>query len=95
MSVIQTADINIPSDPATIKKIKDACIEFDMSMIAVNAQKDHQKSIIETLAEETEIPKKYLKKLASLYHKQNRDQVVAEMESTDAFYDRIFAQEQV
>ena len=92
MSTIQTADITIPSDPVTIKKIRDACIEFDLSMIAGQAQKDHQKEIIKALAEETEIPKKYLKNLATLYHKQNRDQVVADAEATDAFYERVFVQ---
>lgn len=95
MSIIQTADIQIPSDPATIKKIKDACIEISASMTRAEGEKIYQKEAIVALAEETEVPKKYLNKLAKLYHKQNRDQVVAEMESTDAFYDRIFTQESV
>lgn len=92
MSVIQTADINIPSDPATIKKIKDACIEISASMTRAEAEKTFQKDAIVVLVEETEIPKKYLNKLAKLYHKQNRDQVFAETEATDAFYDRVFDQ---
>lgn len=92
MSIIQTADINIPSDPVTIKKIKDACIEISASMTRTEAEKTLQKGAIVVLAEETEIPKKYLNKLAKLYHKQNKDQVFAETESTDALYDRVFEQ---
>lgn len=95
MSTIQTADINIPSDPATIKKIKDACIEISASMTRAEAEKTLQKEAVTLLAEETEIPKKYLNKLAKLYHKQNKDQVFAETESTDALYDRVFEQQPV
>jgi TRAP-type mannitol/chloroaromatic compound transport system substrate-binding protein len=95
MSVIQTADINIPSDPATIKKIRDACVEISASMTRAEAEKTLQKEAVAALAEETEIPKKYLNKLVKLYHKQNKDQVFAETESTDALYDRVFEQEPV
>jgi TRAP-type mannitol/chloroaromatic compound transport system substrate-binding protein len=95
MSTIQTSDINIPSDPTTIKKIKDACIEISASMTRAEAEKNLQKEAVTVLSEETEIPKKYLNKLAKLYHKQNRDQVFAETEATDAFYDRVFDQQPV
>jgi hypothetical protein len=90
MSIIQTSDIQIPSDPTIIKKIKDACIEVSSSMTRADAEKTLQKEAIAALAEETEIPKKYISRISKLYHKQNRDQVFAETEATDAFYDRIF-----
>ena len=90
MSVIQTADIQIPSDPVTIKKIKDACVEISASMTRSEAEKTLQKESIAALAEETEIPKKYLSRISKLYHKQNRDQVGVEQESTGELYDRVF-----
>lgn len=90
MSIIQTADINIPTDPITLKKIKDACIEFEGDAKKIQAAREHQKDIIDVLAEETEIPKKYLKKLATLYYKGNRDKVFAETNATDTFYDKVF-----
>lgn len=90
MSVIQTADINIPSDPATLKKIKDVLFEISASMTRIEGEKDFIKEAVAELAEATEIPAKYLNKIARFYHKQNKDQVVTENESTVELYDRIF-----
>lgn len=90
MSVIQTADINLPSDPTILKKIKDACIEISASMARAEGEKDFQKEAIAELAEATEVPKKFLRKIANLYHKSNRDAIEAEQESTVELYDRVF-----
>lgn len=95
MSIIQTADINIPSDPATIKKIKDALFEISAAMTRAESEKLFQKEAIIALAEETDIPKKYLTRIAKIFHKQNRDLIGAENESTGELYDRIFVQEDV
>lgn len=91
-SVIQTADINMPSDPAAIKMIKDACFEISASMTRVEGERDLQKSAIEELAEKVDVPKKYISKIARLYHRQNREQVEAEQSSTVELYDKIFAE---
>lgn len=90
MSIIQTADFNIPNDETVIKKIKDACVELSASMARVEGEKLFQKEALTELAEATEVPKKYLSKIARLYHRQNKDEVSAEAESTVELYDRIF-----
>lgn len=95
MSIIQTADINMPSDPAIIKKIKDACFEIDASMTRAESEKLFQKEAIIALADDTDIPKKFLTKMARMFHKQNRDAVGAEQEAAGELYDRIFVQQGV
>jgi len=90
MSIIQTADINIPSDPVTIKKIQDVLFEISASMTRAEAEKSFQSEAIKELAEATEVPAKYLKKIANIYHKSTRDQFEAEQESSIELYDKIF-----
>lgn len=94
MSIIQTSEFIIPSDPGTIKQIQDACFELSASMTRSEGEKSFQKEAIEELFKATAVPKKQLKKLASLYHKQNKSEVEAENESTSELYDRVFKSEQ-
>lgn len=93
MAVINTEQFVIPSDEVTIKKIKDACQELSASMARVEGERDFQKEALSALAEETEVPKKFLAKIARLYHRSNRDAVEAEQESTVELYDRVFVSE--
>lgn len=90
MSIIQTADIMIPNDPQILKDIKDACIELSASMTRMEGEKDFQKEALKALAENTEVPVKFLKKIAALYHKSTRDQVEADGESALELYDKVF-----
>lgn len=90
MSIIQTDAFIMPNDPATIKKIKDAIHELSASYTRVEGEKDFQKEALTELSKETDIPKKHLAKSAKLFHKSNKDAVVAENESSFELYDRIF-----
>jgi hypothetical protein len=90
MSVIQTSEIVTPSDPVTIKAIQEACKEISASMTRAEGEKDFQKEAIAELAEKTQIPKKFLNKIARLYHRQNRQEVEAEQDATVELYDKIF-----
>jgi AAA15 family ATPase/GTPase len=93
MSTIQTSDFIIPNDPATIKQIQDACNELSASMTRAESEKIFQKEAVDDLSKATNIPKKHLKKLASLYHRQNKVEVEAENESTSELYERVFPQQ--
>lgn len=93
MSIIQTSEFVIPNDPGTIKQIKDACIEISSSLARADGEKEFQKEAIGELSKATNVPGKYLKKIASLYHRQNKSEAEAENESTSELYDRIFSQE--
>lgn len=90
MSVIQTSEIIMPSDPETIKVIQDACKEISASMTRAEGERDFQKEAIAELAEKTELPKSYISKISRLYHRQNRDQVENEQTAVVDLYDKIF-----
>ena len=94
MSIIQT-EYFIPSDPSTIKQVKDCMLEISYALSRIEGEKTFIKEAILALSEDTDIPKKALNKIAKLFHKSNKDEVEAENSSTNELYDRIFLQENV
>lgn len=63
--------MNMISNPADRKKIKDALIEISDSMTRVEAERDLIKDIVKSISDDFDLPKKYVSKMARLYHKQN------------------------
>jgi|TARA_R110000744_G_scaffold120740_2_gene224971 CBS-domain-containing membrane protein len=79
--------IIIPSSPADRKTIKDAMTEISNSMVRIEGEKAYIKEAIEELNDKVDIDKKYLNKLARVYHKQTLAQATAEMEDLEALYE--------
>lgn len=75
------------SNPEDRKKLYSAIKEVDGSMTRVAAERDFQKEAIDKVAEELELEKKYVRKLATIYHKQNLNQVKQEQEEVEALYE--------
>lgn len=94
MSIVQTSQIEMPSDPETLKAIKDAMFEISASKTRAEGEKEFQKEAIAELHEKTKIPKKYLNKMATLYHRQNRSEVEGDMEATGELYDAVFGKDE-
>ena len=92
MSIVNTDSFTIPSDPIVIKKLKDLCLELSYSSTRAEAERDFQKEAIAELSKDTEVPAKYIKKIAKIFHKSNRDSVEDEQNSTVELYDSIFAE---
>ena len=83
------SNIIIPSDPNLQKKIRDALHQISDSMTRMDAEKDHIKDILQLVQDETDVPKKYVSKMARIYHKQNLQQVKMENEDLEALYETI------
>ncbi len=79
--------IIIPSSPNDRKTIKDAMTEISNSMVRIDSEKAYIKEAIEVLNDKVDIDKKYLNKLARVYHKQTLAQVTGEMEDLEALYE--------
>tara|TARA_R110002124_G_C8834345_1_gene504992 strand:+ start:811 stop:1056 length:246 start_codon:yes stop_codon:yes gene_type:complete len=79
------------SSPADKQKIKGAIKELSDSMLRTDAEKDLQKDIIEVTFEDTGIDKKYLRKIATIYHKQSMNDVKSDYEEVEALYDQLFS----
>ena len=95
MSIVQTSQINMPNDPETLKTIKDALFEISASMTRVEGEKDFQKEALSELAEKTEVPKKYLARMAALYHRQNKSEVEGDQEVISELYDKVFGEDSI
>jgi|TARA_Y100000389_G_scaffold48997_1_gene44575 hypothetical protein len=82
-------DVIIPSSPEDRKRIKGAMDEISNSYTRVEAERDFVKDALESLEDDVGIPKKYLRKLARVYHQQNMGQLMSEMETIDSLMDTV------
>ena len=81
------------TNPADKKKIKDALFEISGSLTRIEAERELIKDIINDLADNFEMNKKTVRKIAKAYHKQNFTQEVADSEEFQELYQSILDSE--
>ena len=79
------------SNPADREKLLASIKEMSNSMTRVDAEKDFQKDIIDKVNDDLGLEKKYVRKLASIYHRQNFTTVQQEQEELQELYEAITA----
>lgn len=79
----------IPSTDADKKRIKDCMDEISNSYLRQEAERDFIKEAIVSLEDDVGIPKKYLAKMAKIYHKQNMSELVSEIEEIEALLESV------
>jgi hypothetical protein len=79
----------VVNNPTERETIVNALKEWSNSAVRVEAEKDLQKNIIEDLCDKVDIEKKYLNKLALMFHKQNFAQFQQEREEIEELYESI------
>lgn len=72
------------------KKVADAIQEISNSMTRIDAEKDLIKDIVDATSQKFELDKKHVRKLASIYHKQNMTEVKNEYDEVESLYQEIF-----
>ena len=77
------------SDPAHRKAVYDALREISNSLTRMEAERDMIKEILNNVKEEYELPTKYTRKLAKIYHKQNFLEVKAEQAEIEDLYESL------
>lgn len=82
-----TTNIIIPTSEEDRKKIREAMKEISNSYLRVESEKDFVKEALVALEEAVGIPKKYLKKMSNIYHKQNMSELVSELEDLEALFE--------
>jgi hypothetical protein len=82
-------NIIIPSDPKTRKAIFDAINELSVSMTRIDSERELMKDIVEETSSRTEVPKKYITKMAKIYHNQSMAEVKAENSDLEELYEAI------
>lgn len=81
------------TNPADKKKIKDALFEISGSYARIEAEKELIKDIVNDLADNFELSKKQVSKIAKAYHKQNYNQQVAEADEFQELYQSLLETE--
>lgn len=74
------------SNPVDRKKIKDALQEISDSMTRMEAERDLIKDIVNDINDNFKLPKKYVNKMARIYHKQNFAKEQQETDELETLY---------
>lgn len=83
------SNIILPSSDTDKQRIKSCMEEISNAYTRMEAEREFIKDAIESLSEDVDIPKKYLNKMARIYHKQNLSEAVGEMEDVEALYEAV------
>lgn len=71
------------------KKFNDALQEISNSKTRISAERDLIKEIVDDLAEQFELPKKTINKLANIYHKQSFSKEAQEFDELETLYEEV------
>jgi len=80
---------NVPSNPDTQKKIREAIQEISDALTRIQSNKDLIKNIIDEKSEEFELDKKVLRKMATTFYKDNYSKLTSESEEFSLLYETI------
>ena len=83
------SNVIVPSSPEDRKKIKDALIEISASLTRMEAERDLIKDILVEVEDKFELPKKYTRKLARIYHKHNYAEIRQEQDDVETLYETV------
>lgn len=83
------SNVVIPSDDESKKRIRGALEEISNSMTRMGAERDLIKNILQDVEDDTQVPKKYIRKMATIFHKQNLNEVKAENDDVETLYETV------
>jgi len=81
------SNIIIPSDEQSRNSIREALRQISDSLTRIEAERDHIKDILQVVEDKVDVPKKYIRKMARIYHKQNMSEVKAENDDIETLYE--------
>lgn len=84
------SNIILPSSAQDRQEIKNALAEIGNSLTRIDSERDHINAVLDAVKENQEIPKKYMRRLAMLIHKQRVAEAQVESEDIDLLYETIF-----
>jgi len=86
---MKMSNVVIPSDDKTKQRIRGALEEISNSMTRMGAERDLIKNILQDVENDTQVPKKYLRKMANIFHKQNLNEVKTENDDVETLYETV------
>ena len=79
-------NVVIPSSPDDRAKVQAALKEMSAAMTRIEAERDYINESLKMLEDNFELPKKYMRKVARVYHKQNINEVKNEFSDIEDIY---------
>lgn len=76
-------------DEKELTAIKGCLKEMSECMSRVNSEKELMKTIVDTTYDKFKIPKKIIKKMATVYYKQSFQEIIAENNEFEALFEGI------
>jgi len=83
------SNVIIPSSLEDRKKIRGALEEISNSLTRIEAERSLIKEILQDVEDKFELPKKYTRKVAKIFHKQNFAEVKTEQEDLETIYETV------
>ena len=83
------SNVTLPSSPEDRKKIMNAIQEISNSLTRIESERHLIKEILVDVQDNFNLPKKYTRKVAKIYHKQNFSEVQQEQEELEAIYETV------
>lgn len=77
-------------NPTEKKAVAAAIQEMSDSMTRIEAERELMKEITDVTHEKYGVEKKHFKKVTSLYHKRNLEEVRGEQETVESLYEGLF-----
>jgi len=81
--------VTIPSSPDDRKQIRERLTEVSNSMTRIEAERDHINEILADMQDEYELPKKHMRKVARVFHKQNINEDKEEFSDVEDIYNAV------
>lgn len=83
-------ELILPSNPAELARLRTCIQECSGYLLQAESFKSSCKDAIAEVCEELNLNKKLVNKMLRAYHKQNKDQVIAEAEQLEEAYTKVF-----
>lgn len=81
-----STNVIIPSSPEDRAKVQSALKEISAAMTRIEAEREYINESLKMLEDNFELPKKYMRKVSRVYHKQNINEVKNEFSDIEDIY---------
>jgi hypothetical protein len=80
----------ITLSPEEKKAVASAVKEMSDCMLRIDAEKELMKDIVDVTFQKYGVEKKHFRKLATIYHKANMDEIRTEFDDVETLYEVLF-----
>lgn len=91
-AMADVAGVVVPTNPEDLKKIRKSLEEISNVMTMIESKRAFITDEIKAVSEKYELPQKFVRKMASAFHKQTFKQELQEMEDFERLYTQVLGE---